>query len=187
MRAKTLFLLKFLVLITVLLPLWLIGALPLYLPVLAEETAAVLRVAGYTILSTAGGRTQIELEYATGAWVKFEAALVTLNVVVYVALVLASVDVRWRRRLGFLLGGLLVLNLFQVLYVVVVFYVNFNYPPNSAAAQTIARVSEMFYLLLPMVLWAAFEAPRLFAGRRGERGRDRAAAGELRQQGASGP
>jgi hypothetical protein len=166
MQAKTRFLLKFLLLISVLLPLWLIGAAPQYLVVLAQESALVLRVLGYAILDVGTTPTHLSLQVSGDQWVEFEAILATLNTMVYVALVLSSVGVPWRRRLGFLLAGLLILNLFQVLYVVVHFYVNYHYEPNSSVTQAVNSASEVLYLLLPMLLWAVFEAPRLFASRR---------------------
>jgi hypothetical protein len=98
--------------------------------------------------------------------VNFEAIFATLNLIVFLSLVLATPQVPWRRRLGFLVLGLLALNLFQVLYVVVHFTVNFKYGPGSPILSGLQSVSEVAYLLLPMLLWAIMEAPRLFGKRR---------------------
>jgi hypothetical protein len=162
MRTKILFLLKFLLLSAGLLALWMSFAVQPYLEVLGRESAIALRLLGYLIFGSKADETKIYLAPDPDSSLSIEAVFLTLNVVVFVALVFSSVHVRWRRRFVYLAVGLLVLNLFQVLYVVAHYIVNFRYGPDSRAFQTLKSVSEILNLMLPVLLWALMEAPRLF-------------------------
>ena len=166
MQAKTLFLLKFLLLITVLLPIWLAGAVPHYIQILSVESALALRALGYTVLKAATDETHIILQLDMDYSVKFEAITATLNLIVFVTLVLSTSGVPWKRRIGYFLGGILALNLYQLLYVVAHFIVNFRYGADSPVLGTLTSISEVCTLLLPMLLWSLMEAPVLFKRRR---------------------
>jgi hypothetical protein len=162
MRTRLLFLLKFLVLVAVLLPAWVRWAAEPYLGLLATETAATLRVGGYTIYASAADARKIYLQVDPTFSLDFETVMATLNLVVFVALLFSSSGLGWRRRLAYLALGVVVLNLFQVGYVVVHFVVNYRYGPNTPQFRTTQSVSEMLLLISPFLLWALFEAPRLF-------------------------
>src|SRR5262245_20869267 len=97
MQAKTLFLLKFLLLITVLLPLWLAGAVRHYLMFLAAESAIALRMIGYTILRAWSDETHVFFQPDLTSEVKFEVITATLNLVVFITLVLSTSGAPWRR------------------------------------------------------------------------------------------
>ena len=165
MQAKTLFLLKFLLLITVLLPLWLAGAAPHYLGILSRESGLVLRMLGYTVLRSWADATHVQFQLDTDYSVKFDAITVTLSLVVFVTLVLSTSGVPWKRRLGYFLGGVAFLNLYQVIHVVAHFYVNYRYGADSRVLGSLASITEVCTLLLPMLLWSLMQAPVLFKQR----------------------
>jgi len=165
MQAKTLFLLKFLLLITVLLPLWLAGAAPHYLEVLSKESELVLRMLGYTVLRAWADDTHVQFQLDSEYSVKFDAIAATLSLVVFVTLVLSTSGVPWKRRLGYFLGGIAFLNLYQVTHVVAHFYVNYKYGPDSGVLDTLGSITEVCTLLLPMLLWSLMQAPVLFKRR----------------------
>jgi hypothetical protein len=166
MRTKIRFLLKFLVLVALLLPLWLNWGVEPYLGVLAHQTAWLLRLTGYTIYGSAADATRILLQVEPESSLAFEALGATLNLVVFPALLFASSGLGWRRRLGFLVAGLATLHGFNVMYFTAHFVVNYRYGQNSSAFQALKSISESFYLVLPFVLWLLMEAPRIFRHRR---------------------
>ncbi len=164
MQGKLLFLLKFLFLVSVAMLGWLLVA-PGYLRILGQESAAILNALGYTVLSTGVTQLQIVFQLDTTHNVSFAAISSTLNLVVFVALVVATPGTPWRRRLASLVLGTLLLHLAHVGYLLGVFTVNYTYEPTSAVSRAFASITDMLHLLLPFLLWAVMEAPRLFRKR----------------------
>lgn len=154
-RTIALFALKFCVFLAVLAPLWW-WLIPAYGWLLVQGCGSVLKFGlGMPILA---GRIEAGGILNTGSHLVFhleervarmEIALLVTNLPPFLALVLATPGLAWRRRGTILLAGAGILVTLHALYIVVM--MRFG-APLQAAAEIPTAVSQ-FLLTLPFLLW----------------------------------
>ena len=153
-----LFCLKFLVFVVVLVIVWWL-LLPYYGAFLMQMTGIPLRHA-LGVPSTAG-RIDASLVLNTGTKMVFTVegrervmplALLVTNVPPYIALVLATAGLTWKRRGLILLYGCGILCAFHILFIIVAM----RFQDAMMRASEIPTAVVQFFLTLPFMLWIVF-------------------------------
>lgn len=164
-RSIILFCLRFLALVLFFVVLWWL-VLPYYGYLLAQASGATLRYLlkvpiEYGYIEQAGIlNTKSMLVYGVGGREsRLPIALLVTNVPPYVALVLATLGLAWKRRIVILLWGTAILSAGHALFIVCA--LKFQQAAIAAATDT-QHLSEVptaiaqFYLTLPFLLWIVF-------------------------------
>lgn len=155
LRFLILFAAKFLLLSLVLVPLWWL-CIPGYGWLLVQGCGSVLKyVLGVPVLA---GHIEAKGILNTGSELVFylkdrephmEIALLVTNLPPYVALVLATPGLTWRRRLRVIAGGCALLVAFHAVFIVVML----RFGPQMHSAGELPTAVSQFFLTLPFLLW----------------------------------
>jgi hypothetical protein len=176
-RSVMLFCLRFLVLVVVLVVLWWLF-LPVYGLLLVQSSGAILKLLFSAPIDYGQIRPEGILNTKSllvfgigGRESSLPIALLVTNVPPYLALVLATLGLTWRRRLLILFYGVAILVIGHIVFLV--YALEFQLSARAAGAAS-AHMAEIpialgqFFLTLPFLLWIVFAYWERLAGYFGE-------------------